>query len=310
MIRVKKLFSFPFLILLVISVALWLVGKLSHNYTTQVEIPIEIVTDYDSQMWVDNSEKRVRSIVTADGRDILLYKMKLAPRVTIPLSMLTIDHRSDASDIYLYQVKESSLEKAIMQAQNKLVVNMIVDTLQTLRVSFLDTKRVPVMANIDVNCIEGYMQVGSTKLSIDSIDIKAPWAILDTLNSIITERIVLGDLHGTANGTVELRIPRDVIAKADHKVSYEIRTEPYSEKVLTIPITVQGLPSARTLPALAKVRMRVPMALYWSTTMPVATIDPSINSRSGFYPINIADVASGIVVTNVEPMMAEYFIEE
>ncbi|MEG3047565.1 MAG: hypothetical protein RR872_02915, partial [Mucinivorans sp.] len=132
MIKIRKLFSLPFLILLVLSTTLWLIGRLSHNYTTQIEIPIEITTDYDSQLWVDHSVQNVRSIVSADGRDLLLYKMGLAPNVKIPLSLLEITPKESQGDPYLYQIDENSLEKAIMQVQKNVSLSMIIDTIQTL----------------------------------------------------------------------------------------------------------------------------------------------------------------------------------
>ncbi|MEG0656261.1 MAG: hypothetical protein RR465_04500, partial [Mucinivorans sp.] len=128
MIKFRKLLSIPFLMLLVLSAVLWLIGRLAHSYTTQIELPITIVTDYDSKMWIDRSQKNVRLIVSADGREILPYKMGLAPRLIIPLSMLKITPDNSQKDPYLYKIDENSLAKAIMRVQNKMKLSMIVDT--------------------------------------------------------------------------------------------------------------------------------------------------------------------------------------
>ncbi|MEG1588322.1 MAG: hypothetical protein RR354_03230 [Mucinivorans sp.] len=309
MIKIRKLFSLPFLILLVLSTTLWLIGRLSHNYTTQIEIPIEITTDYDSQLWVDHSVQNVRSIVSADGRDLLLYKMGLAPNVKIPLSLLEITPKESQSDPYLYQIDENSLEKAIMQVQKNVSLSMIIDTIQTLHVSGNGFGRVAIKPNIDVRCTDGYMLSQDIFLSIDSVDIKAPLAVLDTIKYIRTEKLSLTDCYGKLSGSVGLVVPHNVILKNEPKIRYEVMCEKYSEKIYSVPIVVAGLPDATTLPARATIRLRIPLTRYQSTETPTVEIDPRITSPSGFYPLKIVQHPRSTIITSIEPTMAEYFIE-
>lgn len=308
--KFSKLLSLPFLVLLVLAAAMSVVSKLAHVYTTQVDIPIEIVTDFDSPMWVERSKKSLRAIVTADGRDLLLYKMGLAPALVVPLSLLTINHRNDPSDEYLYDVSEESLSKAIVQVQNKLTINMIVDTLQTLRVSFTETKRLPVVSDVVVQAADGYMISKPVRLSVDSVDVKAPWAVFDTMSVMRTERVMLRGVRGMVGGSVGLVVPRDLIVKDIPAIRYEAISEPYSEKSFTVPIETDTLHNIRILPSAAVVRMRVPLTIYSTVEAPRVSIDVLRPTRSGFYALRLDEVPNGAVVTSVEPSMVQFFIEK
>ncbi|MEF9950541.1 MAG: hypothetical protein RR752_05110 [Mucinivorans sp.] len=310
MIKFRKLLSIPFLMLLVLSAVLWLIGRLAHSYTTQIELPITIVTDYDSKMWIDRSQKNVRLIVSADGREILPYKMGFAPRLIIPLSMLKITPDNSQKDPYLYKIDENSLAKAIMRVQNKMKLSMIVDTIQTLHVSRTEFRRVAIRPMIDVVCSNGYMLSRPVALSIDSITIKAPQAVLDTMALIATERLTLYDCHDHLSGSIALVVPRNVIVQNELKIRYDVMCEPYSEKTYTVPIQVRGMPDAITLPSVAQVTARVPLTKYNSTDVPMVSIDPQKRTLSGFYPIVVDESPSGAVVSGIKPMMAEYFIEK
>lgn len=309
-IRIRKLLSIPFLVLLIISSALWLAGKLSHTYTTQIEVPINIVTDYNSGMWVDDGMKTVRCKATADGRDLLLYKLGLVPRLTVPLSLLTLKEAGDVNNIYLYKVGEQSLEKAIMQVQNKFTVNIITDTMPTFVMSHLMGSRIRVASMVDVECADGYMLHSGLRLSVDSIDIKAPLSVLDTLSSIPTRRVVVRDARGAINGTVELDIPSSVVVASNNVIRYEALSVPFTELVYFLPIEVVGNVEAVALPRRAKVKLRVPLSSFSSVTTPVLFINTNSESRSGYYPIKVSDLSPGVVVTSVEPVMAQYFIQK
>lgn len=287
---------------------MWLVGKLSHTYTTQIQVPIDIVTDYNSELWVDNGMKTVRCKATADGRDLLLYKLGLAPRLTIPLSMLSLKPVSGTDNIYLYKVGEQSLEKAIMQVQNKFTINIITDTMPTFVMSHIMSSRIRVVSRVEVLCADGYMLNGAVRLSIDSIDVKAPSFVFDTLSSISTKSIVVSDARGAINGAVELDIPRAVVVSSNDVIRYEVRADPFTEVIYSLPIEVAGNMGAVTLPSHAKVKLRVPLSSFSSVTLPTLFIDVDSSSRSGYYPIKVTDIPPGGAVSNVDPIMAQYFI--
>ena len=311
MIRAKRLWSLPFVVLLVVSGALWLMGKLAHTYTTQVELPVVVRTDYDAQMWVAAESKHIRVVATGDGRDLLLYKMGLASPIEVPLSMLRLDKTPGTDDPFRYSVDEESLLKALSQAQDRLTIKLITDTIQTLRVSYVDTWRVPLRADIRVECMPGYMLDGPVRLSLDSLDVRAPWAVLDTLQAIYTEPLVLTDVYGTATGSAKVRLPREASIKNEKtEVGYVVRTAPYSEKVFDVPIRVEGLPHAVVLPSSVEVRVRVPMSRYAAVDRPTVWIRPTERpSRSGYYPLQVEGLEQGVAVQRITPSMAQYFVE-
>lgn len=311
MIRTKRLWSLPFLVLLLVSLALWLMGKLSHTYTTQVELPVVVRTDYEAQMWVDAESKTIRAVVSGDGRDLLLYKMGLAPELEVPLSMLTLTQADPKGDPYRYLVDEESLTKALGQVQDRLTVKMITDTLQSLRVSYVDTWRIPLRADVRVECVDGYMLDGQVHLSVDSLDVRAPWAVLDTLSALYTQPLVLKGVYGLVSGSVAVRLPKGAsIKNKKTEVGYVARAVPYSEKVFEVPIRVEGFPEAVVLPPSAQVRLRVPMVRYGTVDRPMVWIKPTPKpSKSGYYPLVVEGLDEGAVLQRIEPTMGQYLIE-
>lgn len=306
----RALFSVPFLVLILISACLWLLGRLSHTYTTNIEVPIEIYTDYNSPMWVENGRKTLHLIATADGRDLSMYRVGAVPTLRIPLSMLATQQLPGQTDKYLFGITEQSIEKALMQVQNKIVVNMITDTMLKLRLSNIGQRRVAVASNIVVNCAKGFMVDGAVYLSRDSVDVKAPFAVLDTLRSIPTERAVLDDVRGTLNGTVDLDIPLDVVLQNSQALAYEVRTVPYSEELYTLPVEVRGIASARALPHKVKVKMRLALSVYGKFDIPTVWIDVDPAQDTHYYKIQVQDMGRSIKVVSVEPSMVQYIIEK
>lgn len=311
MIRAKRLWSLPFLVLLVVSLSLWLMGKLAHNYTTQVELPVVVRTDYEAQMWVEAEAKTIRAVVSGDGRDLLRYKLGLASDIEVPLSMLVLDPAEKQSDPYRYLVDEASLSKALNQVQDRLMIKVITDTIQSLRVSYVDTRSVPLLPDVRVECVAGYMLDGAVRLSIDSVDVRAPWAVLDTLKAIYTQPLELKNVYGAVSGSVAIRLPYGASIKNEKaEVGYVVRAAPYSEKVFDVPIRVAGVPGAIVLPASAQVRLKVPLARYGAIDRPVVWIKPTAKpSRSSYYPLVVEGLDDGAVLQRIEPTMGQYLIE-
>lgn len=293
-----------FILFITVAALLWYINKLSHQYTNDVTIAVRLVPDYGSDVFVDDSFKFVRCNVQSDGRLLMLYNWGGAPPVEIPISALEMTQVSP----YRCKIDVGSLQMAIQSRLTDTKINTIIDNELEVTVSTIVSRRVAVESRIDINCRRQFMVEGQLHIAPDSVDIKAPQVVLDTLRAITTEQIELDDVFRSVSGVADLMVPTNVVCKIQ-SVKYGARIEAYTEMEYQLPIIAHGIKFGQqcvVVPKQCDVLVKIPMASCRNDIKPQASID--CRTPDLFAAIAIDSLPKGAQVVKIEPSFVEFFI--
>lgn len=296
-----------FALLLVVSCALWLAGKLSHRYTTEISIPIEFTADYKADVWVRTATQKVRFRVEGDGGNLLLYKMGLGRTISIPISALKMNKYSSRNP-YLFTITEESLVRAISVAQTDFRIAIMTDTLPKALISPIKERKIPIVSRVHIDCVDQFMVVGGVHVVPDSVSIKAPLSMLDTIKLIYTKPLNIEKCSSSQSGAVDLELPESLVASHD-VVRYEASVQRFTERQYHLPIEVTGAPiGSFIIPNTVKVTVQIPLTEYFGQQSPKASID--IRQREKYSKIHVSGLPLRAKIIRMEPEFAQFFTVE
>lgn len=303
-----------FVLFLAIALGLWYFNKLSYRYTTEVPVTFEFTTDYNSDVWVENPDFEIACLVDGVGRNLIKYQTGVASRFKIPLSQISF-RPTTSRDPYMFEIDETSLMRAIAALQNDIAIVQIYDTLPWVKVSQTSTAMIPVKSNIEIGCKKQFMQVGQTKIEPQKVELRAAWAVLDTLQYIETESLMLEDLDHSVSGSIGLRLPHGVISQLP-TVRYTADITGYTEMNFKLPVVIDNLPDSLTYsltPILVNVVIKIPLRSYTRSydRVPIASIDYRQRDHllGTLFRVTIDSLPEEVVIKSIKPEFVEPFFQ-
>lgn len=320
-VKIKKYLGFlgqkMFLLFVALATIMQFINKLNDSYITEVKIPVHLTVDYGSDYWVEDPDFEVAATVQGKGSALLGYKMGWHEAVAIPFNTLSVDQNPiKGENKYLRRVDAQSVAVALSKAQKELTISQINNAEIVLKIAPIRRAKIAIRPHINAECRRQFMQVGPTKLSRDSIDIKAPQSILDTLSCISTESLSLEDLRTPKSGMVDLIFPKAVVSTIS-KVEYTVDVAGYTEIEFVLPIFIDNLPdSLRSVlvPSQVVVLTHVPLrSLGYIGTMrePVAKVNylDLATNLSHTLGVRVDSLSYGMSVRSISPSFVEPFFE-
>jgi hypothetical protein len=175
-------------------------------------------------------------------------------------------------------------------------------------------KLVKVKPVADLQLQQQYMIKGGIKTSPDSLKVKGPANVLDTLQYLPTETIELKSVNQTVEETVYLEIPKGLIV-ARKKVKVTIPVEQFTEANLNIPVRVKNLPDTvelKTFPEMVAVSFMVGLSDYnkIDKDMFEAVVDyEAVQPGTDRLEVKIEEAPGFIKSLNYFPNSVEYILE-
>lgn len=302
-----------FLVFLVISALLWYFNRLGHRFTTEIDVPIRIVSDFYSDVWIDQPDMKIRVLVEGEGRRLAFYKLGMAEALNIPASELVFVKDVAQDNPYRNFIRPASVKRALTMGINDINFIQINDSLLSVNVSPISRARLPVHSNINIEADRQFMQVGSTMLIPDSVDVKAPQIILDSLRKIETQPRSYKRVRRSLGGNIGLLIPGNVISNVT-TVKYSADITSYTEVEYNLPVEIDSLPrglDAFVVPSSVDLLIMVPLRSYnkYNSLTPVASINYNhrVNNLSSLFEVRIDSLAAGVEIISVTPEFVEAF---
>lgn len=292
----------------IISGLLWYLNRLNRRFTSEIPVDIEIVDDYNSKVWIKNREMTYLINCEADGRLLVLANAGLLPRIKIYSSAL----KFVTKDNYVKFIDPNSLKHAIQQKFNTVNVNYVIDSLNELVVSSLTEKKIAIKSNVSVVCKRQHMFVGKLKMSFDSVMVKGPEIIMDTLKYIYTKPYLKEGLTSDIQGLVDLIAPEDVMLQKD-EVGFRAEVAAFTEVEMSLPIDVINAPyntEVLVVPSVTHVVVRVPLDIYKKQIELSAHIDLSKSRSSDMFEVLIDSLPFGAQLMVIDPQFVEPFIQK
>ena len=199
----KGRFQF-FLFFVLLSLTFWISTKLSNTYTVDQSFSINWV-DVPKGIIIHSNNREIKASITASGIDILIYRL-INKSLNISLEQGKFDNK----------IGDVSIENQQFSIQNQFFgntkLNFITPKSLDFNFSILDDKVIGVIPNVQINLRAGYLSDTPLKIIPDSILVRGPKSILDTLGSIKTKYIEVEDVYESLSKTCLLYTspsPRD-----------------------------------------------------------------------------------------------------
>lgn len=251
-----------FWVFLLIAALLWYGDKLGNRYTTEVVVPVEVRNDFSSKLWIEKPSGEVNCRVEGVGSRLMAYKLKMGERIVIPMSQLTLLPVEGSER--MFRVDKNSLTGALAGAVKDLRIHEILDTALTIGVSPVEIRRMPVRSRVEVETAQQYMLVDGVKCDPDSVEVRGPKVVLDSMEAVWTAARRYRDVKSTIVGRIGLEDRKEVLLSIP-EVDYRAEVVPFTQHTLELPVKVEHMPQgvqATIVPSRVKVVVNVPLRDY------------------------------------------------
>ena len=250
----KGRFQF-FLFFVLLSFTFWISTKLSNTYTVDQSFSINWI-NVPKGIIPHSNNKEINASITASGIDILIYRL-INKSLNISLEQGKFDSR----------IGGVSIENQQFSIQNQFFgntkLNFISPKSLDFNFSILDNKVVAIIPNIQINFRAGYLSDAPMKIVPDSILVRGPKSILDTLGSIKTKYIEVEDVYESLSKKIILQLIPE-IQLSESSANIKLSVSRYSEKEFTLGIGLINIPKGikvKLFPPKAKIRVTLPLSV-------------------------------------------------
>lgn len=244
-----------FLLFVFVSFTFWLSTKLSNIYTLEQSFTL-LLTEVPEGIIPSDTSRKIKASVTASGFEILLYRL-FDKSVTI--SLQEADFSSTLGRVSLRN-QQFSIEQQLFDNTR---LNQIYPENLNIVYSRLDEKRVAVVPQTQIQLRAGYLSDFPIQSKPDSILVRGPKSILDTLKGVSSMFFEATDVYEGISQEVGLKsIPE--LQLEQETVQLVMPVSRYSEKEFVLQVELINLPlgvRVKLFPPTAKLRATLPMAL-------------------------------------------------
>ncbi len=295
-----------FLFFVALSFLFWIMQSLSEDINTKYRIPIKFSNVPENTIFTNEIPSHIIVHLRDEATVLLNYNLEGIPPFEINFKEYS-NHRNAfflAPEQIISQIKKNL-------KNTTLITSMSVDTIAVYYTQGVG-KKVKVLPVGNISTQPQYIVNGKATTDIDSVLVYAPDYLLDEIERIETQSFDASDLTETWKDVVPLQSRQGVKIVPD-KVEVTIPVEELTTKSLTIPISVENLPSQvilRTFPASVNVDCVIPISRFSQFTEKevCATVDyKDTHNISSRLPIKITRSAAQVI--KVVPDSVEYILE-
>lgn len=244
-----------FLLFVLLSFIFWTSTKLSNSYTLEQAFVIQWIDIPAGIVPADNTPPIALSI-TATGIEILLYRIL---DKSIRLSLKGAEFQTQVGKLNLggqkFLIQQQLFENTILNQVNPIQLE--------IAYSRLGEKRIAVDPQVQIQLRPGYLSDSPVQSIPDSVLVRGPQSILDTLTVIATKLVKALDVYKSLNQSIAL-IKHPQLQIAHEKVELALAVSRYSEKEFSLDIDVINLPEGtrvKLFPPVVKVRATLPLSV-------------------------------------------------
>lgn len=307
----RKLLVFSFFLLF--SVIIWLLNALGKNYTDFIDYPVTFSNLPQNKILIGELTENLDLRVNARGYALLRYKLIGRPEpIQFNLSSFAMSREgNDSSRLFILTryVKDQVSRQLPSELQ---LIEIKPDSLQ-FHFATLKDKRVPVKSNLRFEIDKQFTIREKIFLTPDSVDVKGPDFMLDTMKAIYTVNNDLGLISKTYSGEIGLKPDKNIECSVN-KVNCLIELERFTEVEFYVPITVLNMPDTVTLqtfPSRIKVTCNVGLSQYERIDENLfrATIDyANITEGGNRLQVNLSNVPVYVRSFDYSPRTVEFLI--
>lgn len=302
-----------FSVCLLIAVSLWFLNALGKNYTTTLTYSVKYVNPPENLFLVNFPPEKLELNVQAHGFTLLRHKLAFSFS-PIVLDLSAISQSIESQDNSYLIPSETLIRRIGAQVSKEITINTLSPQIIELAFDSLSSKRVPVLADIEVKFKPQHFLNGNVEPNPDSVTVTGPSAVLDTLNVLYTVSGTFEGMEKSQERMVSVKHPANTKVTPE-KVALHIPVERFTEKQITLPVQANNKPDGINLklfPSNVKIVIMVGLSEYENVSANdfKATVDytQAIEGNSRLQ-VSAETQKQHIQIVNITPNPIEYLIE-
>lgn len=301
---------YAFMICLGLSLSIWFIIKMSKDYYSNVEYPIQFASFPQGQTITNIKDSTIYLKIQSKGFSLfnsIYFKKKEA----FKLNLRNLEIHANRYTTGNYLLADEILVQIRNQFKNPAnIVGISPDTI-FFQMEQIASIEVPVQVNLSVSTKKQFGIYGEINYLNDTIIVTGPPSVINTIQLLQTEEIKLQELDQSRNLKIAILKPTKGLVLSVDSVSVNIPVEEYTESVLTLPIRLanHGALKFRLFPNEVKVTYMVALKDFQmvNTEMFEAQINFNPN-RLRTQKVDLKRHPSFVKISRIEPDIVEYII--
>ena len=231
-----------FIIFLVCSSLIWLISKLSEDYTRRTTFNLTYVNAPDSLLLTGSSKQQIDTRLEGSGFKFLGFNFG---KKDIRIDLNEVKNNGDS-----FFINKEEYQKQIEEQLPDNMALLSVDQ-DTLFVYFkkLFTREVEVVANINLELAQNHMLEGKLKVDPPFVTVKGPRNEVEKVERVYTVTTNLTGISESFNSSLELaRTPEMAnTSYSTDRVAVSGDVFRFSEQLIEIPVRVENLPEGTAI---------------------------------------------------------------
>ncbi|MFO8129786.1 MAG: CdaR family protein [Bacteroidales bacterium] len=249
-----------FLICLGISLFIWILIKMSQDYSAQVNYRIKF-RNPPAEKVISQSTKKITLTINAKGSDLFSLKY-MTFRSPFDIDLTTIPYTESTLPGQFFMHSHhllTGLNNWLAPSYN--ITDVSPDTLW-FSMSGIVERKVPVRPDMDISYAKQYMLYDTIRIDPPEITVRGPESCIDTIEKIGTPYTKLENLDETVTKDLKIIIPvhSNTVSYSSEEVQVTIPVEKFTETSLQLPIRIKGISDryrVKTFPETVKLKYLV-----------------------------------------------------
>lgn len=310
--KIKNRKTTVFLICLGIAAFFWFLIKLSKEYEMVVNLPVEYANFPKDKILISKPDSMLLLKVSGNGFDLISYSLFGTSKV-LEIDVADLKLLKTGNDRYNYYLLTKSLtEKVNNSIKSKNFTSILQPDSLVLKMEILDERKVIVVPSVSYMLSPQYQLKRAIYIKPDSISIYGIKRNLKEIDSIITEKIELGEINKSIIVQSTLKIPSSIKAQTS-SAAIHIEVEKFTESSIGIPIKSELLSkkNIKVFPARINIKYAVSLDKYKDVTADDFSIEVLEDSLvNGRIHIHLKKHPSYVRIIDFSPKIAEYIITQ
>lgn len=302
-----------FTVCLLIATSLWFLDALGKDYSTTLSYNVKYVNPPRNLFLSSNPPSRINLRVQAHGFTLLRHKLAFAfSPILLDLTALSQDMDTLQNNIRV--TSELLIQGIGNQITNEISVYDASPDNFIIAFDSLESKVVPVSADVNLNFKPQFSLNGPVFIEPDSIEIAGPAGLIDTITRVTTAPVTFNDLETSIAQSINIAAPEKT-SVYPARVTLHVPVEKYTEKNITLPLQIGNMPPGmqiKLFPSQVMVSVMVGMSNYESVSAADFTARVDYNQIAHKRPtleVVVESTSQYTELIKVSPASVEYLIE-
>lgn len=299
-----------FLLFVFLASVLWLLIKLSDEYTYTLSIPVSF-KDLPADVWKSGQTDRQLNIALR-SHGFAIVRLKYFKRInSLVISLDEVPWRKRSqTEYYINTTNLRSLTANLLNISEGEID--FEESEIRLRVYPLQQKKVAVHARVSYQYAVGFNSIKGPQLSPDSVLVYGPPDVLDTLQFIHADAVNLNEVNAPLRQKLRLSYDTSLLRTEPEEIVLEIKAERFTESSFQLNIHVpESKPGIKIFPEMTVVRFMLSVSDY-PETMPndfrVELDTASLHQYPDYLPLKLTRQPDWVKNLTINPDFVEYIL--